>query len=342
MEEIKPNLNLKSIRRFGAEIEINAFDLRSRPVNKDDLPKGIDYVANLTRKSSQESVVIHKYGNDHHNSSWIIKPDGSCGMEVCSPVVKGWNGVIKICKVIDAFKEDKNIMADDRCSFHVHVDVSDLSEMQIASVITWWIKCEPVFMDAMPYSRKSNEYCRFIGQSEVLGDVEDGLFSNDTLIKRMGYNKYYSINTYHYGNKNRKTMEFRIMDSECCLNPWTAKNWLRLILYFVDRSINRGLPYDYIAGDKWTGYCWLDPYDVFDFLGLRYNQANLSPGLEQVRTWFLSRIYTQINQPNVKGIFSNEARRVAISQIETLMKDGQIQLQLTANPEEIYGEQYRI
>lgn len=340
MDLTKQYLMLKSIRRFGAEIEINAFDMLNRPFYKNDLPKGIEYVASLVNKTICETVIIHKWGNDHHNSCWIVKPDGSCGMEVCSPVVKGWNGVIKICKVIDEFAKDSQITADPRCSFHVHVDISDLSEAQIASVITWWVKCEPVFMDAMPFYRKCNEYCQFIGQSDIFEVVEDGLFSNESLIKRMGQSKYYSVNTYHYGNKNRKTMEFRIMDNECCLNPWMAKNWLRLILYFVDRCINKGLPIDYIEGDKWSGYCWLDPVDVFEFLGFYPGQYNLSPGLEQVRMWFLSRIYSQINQPVIEGIFSSNARKVAINQVEGMMEGNY--LKLTGNSEEIYGTKYRI
>jgi hypothetical protein len=106
MDSRKENLNLNYVRRFGVEIEINSFDMLNRPMEDGMLPAGIYYVGNLVQKTSQEKVLIHKWGNDHHNDVWIVKPDGSCGLEVCTPVMKGWNGVLRTCKVIDGFHKD--------------------------------------------------------------------------------------------------------------------------------------------------------------------------------------------------------------------------------------------
>jgi len=339
MNNYKPQIDMNCLRRFGAEIEINSFDFRSRPIGHSEgrLPEGTHYVANLVQKSSGKNVKIHKWSYDHNNMSWIIKPDSSCGIEICTPVLKGWVGLMEICRVIDALGADQKIHADDRCSFHVHVDVSDLSEKELASVITWWIKCEPVFMDSVPAIRKRNQYCQLLGQSEIFSDVEDSFHSPDYLIRRLGACKYYTINTYHYHNNKRKTIEFRIMDGECCLDPWTAKNYIRLILHFIDRSLQRGMPNDYYQGDAMSGYCWLDPKDVFEFLG--FNDKNiLSPATKQVYEWFLDRLHLNCNYTSMNGIMGNNARRFAQMQIEDMCEEyGNI----TVNYNDIFDQKFR-
>lgn len=335
--DAKVSLSLNSIRRFGVELEINAFDNRNRPLNHESgkLPDGIYYVGNLVQKTTDDNVTIHKWGNDHHNQDWIIKPDASCGMEVCTPVLKGWLGLMQVCKVVQAFSEDVKIKADDRCSLHVHVDVSDLSKSQLASIITWWVKCEPVFLDSVPNNRKKNQYCQCIGQTDIFEHVEDGLLSHDTLISRLGQSKYYTMNTFHYHNDKRKTIEFRIMDAKCCQDAYMTKNWVRLLLHFVEMAISKGLPHPYKFGDKWSSYCWLDPVDVFEFLGFMPDQYSLSPGLNQVRNWFIDRLNTQKDSELI-GVLSNKGRRIAHEQIVKLAES------LTEIDRDVFGEKYRI
>lgn len=341
MDQPRELLSFDSLRRFGVELEINAFDMRNRPIGYEDgkLPEGIYYIGNLVRSITNERVLIHKWGNDHHNDCWVVKPDGSCGMEICTPVMKGWRRLMNLCQVIDGFSQDKKITADTRCSLHVHVDVSDLNEIQLASVITWWIKSEAVFMDAVPPRRKRNQYCQFLGQTDIFDDIEDGLFDPQLLLKKVGHCKYYTINTYHYQNKKRKTIEFRIMDNECCLDAWSAKNWVRLILHFVECAVKRGLPIDYKFGDKWSGYNWLDPLDLFEVLGFLPDQYTLSPGLEQVRSWFLSRMLKHGRDSGLNGVMSDQGRKIAIAQVDELLSYFPIE-----KPAEdaVYGEKFKV
>lgn len=336
----KEKLSLEYIRRFGVEIELNSFDGLSRTNSSTTLPECIYYIGDLVYKISKENVLIHKWGHDHNNQMWIIKPDGSCGIEVCTPVMKGWNGVFRTCKVIDAFGKDSKIKSDSRCSLHVHVDVSDLTEIQIAGVVSWWIKCEPVFLDSVPSCRKKNQYCQFLGETDIFYDVEDGLMQSDIILKKIGHCKYYTINTFHYQNKKRKTIEFRIMDSECCLNPWMAKNWIRLVLHFVEMASQRGLPLPFKSGDKWSGYCWLDPFDVFDFLGFSLDQCEISLGLQQVRSWFLSRLQLNSKNTGLCGSMSDRGRRISQSQINQLCTN--FNLQEHVSETDIYSDNFRI
>ena len=113
-------------RRFGVEIEINATDGRSRPPGE-KLPEGIFYVSQMLASNLNCRVDVAKWHHTHHNQSWIVKPDSSCGMEICSPVSKGTSGLEVICNVVDLLKLDPIVQADERCSLHVHVEVSDLS-----------------------------------------------------------------------------------------------------------------------------------------------------------------------------------------------------------------------
>jgi hypothetical protein len=343
MDLEKENLSLDYVRRYGAEIEINAFDSRNRPVGHEDgvLPNGIYHVGNLVHSVTNERVLIRKWGHDHNNEVWVVKPDASCGMEICTPVLKGWNGVMRLCRVLDAFKEDRKIVSDERCSFHVHVDVSDLNEIQIASIITWWIKCEPVFLDSVPVNRKKNQYCQFLGLSDIFDDIENGLYPPEVLIKKLGGCKYYTLNTFHYQNKKRKTIEFRIMDSECCKNAWMAKNWIRLIIHFVETSLSRGQPHSYQFGDKWSGYCWLDPLDVFEFLGFKPNQNKISAGMQQVRSWFLSRLASQSKNTGLQGVMSDMARRISHEQIDCLREDFKNEI-IIGTQEDIYSDKFRV
>lgn len=338
MEDVSYDVSLNYTRRFGVEIELNSFDFRNRPINYDEgvPPEGIYYVADLVQRNISDRVVVQKWGLNHFNSAWILKPDSSCGMEVCSPVLKGWSGLFKLCKVIKAFSEDINIHSDSRCSLHLHLDVSDLSKTDLASILSWWLKFEAIFMDSVPFSRKINQYCQFYGTKTIF--KHDVFLDEEYLIKLFGGNKYGSINTYHYLSKNRKTIEFRIMDHMCCRDPWMAKNWVRLIIHFVECCVKKGLPDSYRNGNPWTGYCWLDPIDLFNFLG--FFESKVSPGIEQVRDWFLSRLKKNIKSDSKVGLFSPKARSVAIKQVKNL--DNIFPSKIYCGEHEIFGDKFRV
>lgn len=307
--EDKKYLTWDYSRRFGAEIEINSFNGESRcPIN--ELPEGIHYVGTIINKLKRAKVLLHKHGHDHNNDCWVIKPDGSCGMEVCSPVSKGNYGINNVCEVVETFANNSRIKADQRCSLHVHVEISDLAEEYLLRIFQWWVKCEAVFMDAMPSYRKNNRYCQFIGSL--------ALFSPNTkitppeLFHQLGETKYTSINSYHYWYKKRETIEFRIMDNTCCKDAVALKNWLRLVIHFVEMAQKTPI-LDYQEGNYWSGWYWLDPNDVFSFLG--FNE-NLAPEMQEVRAWFLSRLI--LNGNKGKYLLGPDIRQYAYKQYEEM------------------------
>jgi hypothetical protein len=297
--------NFLYCRPAGAEIEINAFD-GVNMTTRDILPDGIHYVANLVAETLGEYVEVRAYQHTHWYKThgyWVLKPDNSCGMEVCSPVFQGWYGLKKVCQVIDVFQYHSRISADSNCSYHLHIDVNDLAEEEIGNILRWWIKCEPVFFDSVPDSRKNNRYCQPIGLWDWVDDVYP--ITTTRLIEALGVTKYNSVNTYHLWAGERNTIEFRIGEHTLCKNSFFVKNWTRLLIHFLETAKQRSP--DNLA--------WLDVKDVFEFLG--FLRDDLSQGMVQIRNWFLGRLY--YNTISCLDGFFKEARMITKKQIGELL-----------------------
>jgi len=314
------HISFTSNRRFGVELELNSFDGLNRPKNA-DRPAGIDEIAAIVTAASPDcGCEIRAWEHTNGNKRWVAKPDSSCGLEVVSPPRKGWKGLKDVLRVVDGLGADERIKADHRCSVHGHIEVSDLSESELASVICWWVKAEPVIMDAMPMSRKRNRYCQIIGMNNTF--QHDGDYSDQDLIQRIGDVKYYSMNTWAYCKGNRKTVEFRTIEGAGCKDAYLVKQWIRFLIHFVEitSKLGRPQPYHEPKGDKdqievtpWTGLVWLDPQDVLTLLGFNNIAApvpghrkamefTLSKGMEQTRSWFLARLVKYMSRHKPGGM----------------------------------------
>ena len=309
-------LSFNCDRKFGVEMEVCDFkhrDFKTYPLDKGELPEGMAEIACLLGEKLKTQVQTNKWHYTHNNESWVLKPDSSCGIEICAPVYRGWNGLEKVCIATRELANDKRITVDDRCGLHVHVDVSDCSSTQINNILAYWIKCESVFLDSVPPNRKKNRYCQQIGISPLF-DVESEI--SGLLVQQLGQVKYYTINSYHMQRGDRNTLEWRIMEGPGCLDPYLVKNWVRLVVYFVECAKRRPTPKKYIAGDPWTSLCWLDPMDVMEFLGFF---GPISKGLEEVRDWFVARIHANLFQHKMMGVWSPECRAVAKKQLDEIV-----------------------
>lgn len=253
------------MRKFGVEIELNCSD------NKE-----LFYISDLISKSGKFSSVSNwKY--NHDNKDWVCKPDSSCGMEICSPVLDNTDEIVDI---IELLSKDKNIKADERCSFHVNFNIKDCidygvyNSTSLTSILCWWIKCEAVFIDSFPDHRKFNRYCQFIGFLDLF-DLEEKI-SNELVVNKL-FDKYLSINTYHLLKNNRPTIEFRLAENTACTDSNFAKKWIIFLENFISKSIKKGIP---------DNLKWLDFFEVIEFLDIEN---------EEIKSWFLNRISTNIN-----------------------------------------------
>lgn len=314
------HISFVSDRRFGIELELNSFDGRNRPPHG-EMPAGINDIASIVNEASAESgCEVRQWEHTNGNKNWVVKPDSSCGLEVVSPPRKSWRGLKDVLYVIDALSADERIKADQRCSVHVHVEVSDLTEEQLASVVAWWVKCEPVIIDAMPVSRKRNRYCQLIGMNNTFQHDVD--YHDHELIRRVGDVKYYSFNTWAYCRGDRKTVEFRTVEGSGCTDAYLVKQWVRFLIHFIEvaKDFKRPCSYHVPKNEKekleitpWTGLVWLDPEEVLTFLGFnniptsipghrKKSEFTLSKGMEQTRNWFLARLSKYMSRHKPGGI----------------------------------------
>lgn len=306
---MKPLLSFCSDRRFGIELELNSFDGKNRP-DPGQKPQGIEHIGMVVARNSSEGVEIREWEHTQGNDVWVIKPDSSCGMEVCTPIYKGWQGLKKVIDVVDAFGKDNKIKVDDRCSVHVHVEVADLNPDQLGSVIAHWFKCEPVFMDSVPPHRKMNRYCQYMSFNNLV-QVETKITAQD-LIKKVGTVKYYSLNTNQMMRNNRRTVEFRIIEGGGCKDPYLIKNWIRLLIQFIEMAKNRPYPGEYKEGDQWSSFCLLDPEDVFKLMGFDPADHELSEGLKQTRNWFMARLQKNMTGEGFRAFAYEEFQRMLV------------------------------
>lgn len=363
-------LKSDSKRRFGVEIELNSKDgrdFKKNPLEKGEHPLGMvefskkctkflkNYYLESNQSDKDPTVQSMGWHHTHNNQNWRIKPDSSCGMELCSPVMSGWSGLEEVCKVVGFIgdvasfpqrglvQRSAPVRVDSRCSFHCHIDVSDLSDFQVANILKYWIKCESVFLDSVPADRKVNRYCQAIGLTDLF--EHDSEYSDREIINLLGTMKYYSLNTYHKCRGNRDTIEFRIIESDGCVKPFLVKNWIKLLLHFVDVSSWAAPPKSYECDDPWSSFLWLDPDEVLYFLGFNHEDYVLSKGMEQVRNWFLSRLKKNIFDSNSQGIWSNLSRSQAKEKLDEAIKSIGLNendlLEFSNDEKKLYGRKYR-
>ncbi len=209
---------------------------------------------------------------------------------------------MKLCMVIDAFRKSDLINVDLKCSLHVHIDVSDLNDEMLANVLRLWLKCEPVFFDSVSDDRKENQYCKFMGLWDFLR-VDEPL-DTKMLLEFFGYSKYGSSNIYHRFKGEGNTFEVRLGENSFCKNSFFSKNWIKLLIYFVEVS----------SKIKTNNLSWMDVKEVFGLLN--FINTELSPGMIQMGDWFLARLYYN-SLTSLSGFFTT--RIVTKKQIGELL-----------------------
>lgn len=281
--------------RFGVEIELNSFDCRDfveNPLVRGEKPYGMDKVAEKLSRIGFECEV-HDWQYNHNPSCWSCKPDSSCGIELCSPVMD-LNSKHKLSEVLNCIKDDSEIPVDHRCSIHVHLELSSTEATHAAaSILAWWIKCEHVFLDFADPSRKNNYYCKPIGLTDIIDSKDE--VSATQLLKKLS-KKHFSANSFHFFNKKRSTLEFRLGEGTKDAN--FVNMWIDVLLNFSQQACLNGLP---------SNYLWISPEEVIEFMRMD----------ESLKIWFISRL-TQNTRFNSSEYFSIENRKHAILYYESI------------------------
>lgn len=321
-------VQFESTRRFGVEIELNSFDNRdfkAVPLKRGEKPEGIEAIALLINSVANEEVEIKRYHPTNDNMIWVVKTDSSCGIEVCSPITKGNYGIDKICKVIKDFKKDSRVQADERCSFHIHFDISDCTITEVASILLFWVKSEHLFIDSVPIDRKKNRYCQPVCFSNLFTTNSSMEIVN--ILNNLGKSKYYSINAYHYFSSlmttssitksEKKTIEFRLMGNEGCVNPIVAGRWIKLLAYFLEVARNIVVVEEgYVRNQNPSNYSW---YDLDEFMQQMKFYDNLSEEMIKIRNWFLARMYVNIGREDKPFLWCGPMREKARKDLDEVI-----------------------
>jgi hypothetical protein len=233
--------------RFGVEIELDATDGRdfaAKPLIYGEMPAGYDRVVRIVSGLDME-IQHHGWKHNHNNSVWICKPDSSCGMELCSPVMDE-SEMSDLVRVMDALAADASLTSGPNCSLHVHVDVSDLvdgipeSSASLCSVLAWWVKCEPFILESVPEARRNSRFCRCIGMTDLF-DHEERVVPCLAVSKLR--DKYLSLNTHHLVARKRNSIEFRVLEGT--KDSSLVSSWVDFVLNFVRRASSVGPPDNY-------------------------------------------------------------------------------------------------
>jgi hypothetical protein len=257
--------------RFGVEMEFASAS--------EDVKTSINHVVDIIRSAGLPADAREwQYSNG--NSSWVCKPDASCGLEVCSPVLdRGDTDQIRL--VMELLSKEPSLVVDHNCSVHLHVDFGNPSSDDLCSLLGWWVKYEHIFLDFAAPWRKTNRYCKFIGET-CLFDHEEKV-SLHRMFSKMS-EKYLTLNTFHMFNRRRDSVEFRILEGT--KNYSLVENWTNLVFNFVDGCRSSPAPYN---------YAWSDPEELFSFM--KFEQ-------EDLRFWFLERLTS-----NCSDVSAPDSRR---------------------------------
>ena len=230
-----------------------------------------------------EPSVTAEWRHDNNNQEWICKTDSSCGFEAASRVFGSTRSIRKtlddigaMTKVVEVLQA-KNAEVTDRCGFHVHIWVGDMDEAQLTRLLSYWVKFEYFIVNTLPARRKRNTYCPF--HSSYLKPNQKFEFRD---LLRRGFHQRGSLNWGWFDQ--RKTVEFRV--AEGTSDPEVVKNWVRFLLYFVERAKSWPEP---------ENVNWLTLMDALKLLDFYNDPADgtfriLSPALTETKKWTLERI----------------------------------------------------
>lgn len=269
-------------RAYGVELELDYY-----PISKETIASRIREV------DLNHRVTISNWTTNNNNINWYVKEDSSCGWEVASYKCKGIADLLNIAKVAQAIKDHGGVI-NVRCGLHIHVEVKDFSPEQIATLVAYWMKIEPVIKEALPPHRLSNKYCQLLREHYSQYANKSDLSSKefwDTIRpdsygdarRRVALNIVNYTRAYDYGDNSRKTVELRL--PEGTLSAYEVKNWVRFFVRFVSFCRKQNFPRNTVTATNLI--------DALQILGLHGREDSfflLSKGMRTTKEWFLYRI----------------------------------------------------
>jgi len=280
-----------SKRSFGVEFET------SPNISKQDIKKLIQMVC--TRE-----IYVSSWEQSIDNSYWHVKQDSTCGplshkkqqygWEVCSFKSNGHKNITHIARVAQHLA-NSGLEVNDNCGLHVHAEVKDYDERQVAILLAWWVKIEPIIGLMVPESRINNKHCKMWSKSRKIS-VSNSYSAADlwSIIRPTEFGphgnaqKKKTLNLVNFGaviagaRRGRRTLELRMPDGT--LNGEDVAGWIKLFIHFVSSCRTRKMPKNMRVAKT------IDEF--LEILGLHDKKTFfiLSTGLRKTKEWILRRI----------------------------------------------------
>lgn len=200
-------------RRFGIEVEHCGTSLyRSAQAMRD---AGLDAV---------EPGYTHRV-----MAEWKLVPDGSCGNEAVSPILRGADGWAQVKTAMDAIRSIGGRVTRS-CGMHLHLDMSDMNGAQIARLVQFYADFQREVDQFVSPSRRSvnaNRWCQGLRSHEVTTITESFTQSGTSPAH---VDRYRTLNVTSFPKYG--TLEFR--QHQGCLNGANARAWGNLLMAMVE------------------------------------------------------------------------------------------------------------
>jgi hypothetical protein len=260
-----------------------------------------------------QSASVVDYDHHRNNDEWLCKPDGSCGIEVISPVMSGHEDLRAAGEVLAAMRDAAGMAISNKCGMHVHVDVGDLvnkdgtwSAMNsnvIKTIAAWWIKFEHLALGAVPAHRRNNRYCMSYEDYLRASDIVLEPYVNpdlDTIFELMTRDRHFTLNLSLWRDAAPR-IEFRF--GHMTWEVEEMKNRVRFLLWFVKIAAAMPPP---------PNLNWMSPKQAVRFLGLcEAKNKVLSPAMASMRRWLMDNLAAYSDNPRDKEMAEEEVRKRA-------------------------------
>ena len=207
-------------RTFGIEIEIVANNISRQQIANE--------LVNVGVRASAESY------NYLTQSYWKVITDSSCGNELVSPVLRGYEGleeIKKVCMVLNNLGCKVNM----KCGLHVHHYVGDLNIKDFQNMYIAYAKYENLIDSLLPVSRRANNntYCRSMidySYESLVARIKECKTIDQ--IRSLFPSRYHKLNIQSYVKYG--TIEFRQHSGTIDADKIT--NWIMFTQLIVERS----------------------------------------------------------------------------------------------------------
>jgi hypothetical protein len=227
-----------------------------------------------------------------------VKNDATCGWEVASYKGRGIGDINNVSRCLATIAQNGGVI-NKSCGLHVHAEVIDYNEKDIARVVASWMRIEYIISQIVPKWRTNNIYCRMLREKHAkkLCKKNDQSYWGDwDFYFNITPSSYFdgieerrvSLNICNY-RKSRIKPDFDRFTIELRLPEMTSsaddiRNWIKLFLVFTENAIKFPVPGNMksVSLPKALAIIGLHPFPGKGFI--------LSEGLFRIKEWFLHRI----------------------------------------------------